>query len=477
MLLSQLLEDVEILNEYKDVAVTDVTDSSTRLTAGCVFVAVQGARFDGHDFVADALEKGAAAVVVSRDVGVEQQIIVENTRKAYALICRNYFGRPDNDLTLIGITGTNGKSSTSAILRDAFSSMNIACCSIGTLGNIVGDKTFPTVFTTPDPYDIHRLLRLAVTEGIKYAVMETTSQAFDQMRLCGIVFDIGIFTNLTQDHLDYHGSIENYKACKKQLFLNSKICIINADDEAAQYMAEGVKGRVITYSVECESDYKAENLRFNTDKVVFTVNGEKIISHTPARYAVSNSLAAAAALNNAGLSFADACRAVNCAAELKGRLEILKADTDYKILIDYAHTPDGFEKVLEAVRGFTTGRVIVVFGCGGDRDKTKRPKMGRIAADLSDVAIVTTDNPRTEDPAVIIKEILMGMVGSKAKTVTFLDRTDAIENALSLAKAGDTVLLAGKGHETYQIIGTERVHYDEREIVREILERSNNGKA
>ncbi len=477
MLLSQLLEDVEILNDYKDVAVTDVTDSSSGVTEGCVFVAVRGARFDGHDFIADAIKNGASAVIVSRDMGVSCQIIVENTRKAYALMCRNFFGRPDNELTLIGITGTNGKSSTSAILRDAFSSMNIACCSIGTLGNVVGSKTFPTTFTTPDPYDIHRLLRLAVSDGIKYAVMETTSQAFDQMRLCGIVFDIGIFTNLTQDHLDYHGSIENYKACKKQLFINSKICIINADDEAAEYMSAGVQGRVITYSTDCESDYKAENLGFDTDKVLFTVNGEKIVSHTPAKYAVSNSLAAAAALENSGISFKAACRAVNCAAELKGRLEILKTDTDYKVVIDYAHTPDGFEKVLEAVRGFTVGRVIVVFGCGGDRDKTKRPKMGRIAADLSDVAIVTTDNPRTEDPVVIIKEILMGMVGSKAKTVTFLDRTDAIENALSIAKSGDTVLLAGKGHETYQIIGTERIHYDEREIVSAILERNSNGTA
>ena len=477
MLLSQLLEDVEILNEYKDAAVTDVTDSSSDITAGCLFVAVQGARFDGHDFVEEALRNGAAAVIVSRDMGVESQVIVENTRKAYALICRNFFGRPDNDLTLIGITGTNGKSSTSAILRDAFSSLQIPCCSIGTLGNTVGDKSFPTTFTTPDPYEIHRLLRLAAADGIKYAVMETTSQAFDQMRLCGIVFDIGIFTNLTQDHLDYHGSIENYKACKKQLFLNSKICIINADDEAAEYMTDGVPGKVITYSADCSSDYKAENLYFDADGVVFTVNGEKIISHIPAKFAVLNSLAAVSALECMGFSRNEAFGAVNCAAELKGRLELLKTDTDYKIVIDYAHTPDGFEKVLEAVRSFTTGRVIVVFGCGGDRDKTKRPKMGRIAADLSDIAIVTTDNPRTEDPAVIIKEILMGMVGSKAKTVTFLDRTEAIENALSLAKAGDTVLLAGKGHETYQIIGTGRVHYDEREIVSAVLERSNNGKA
>ena len=477
MLLSKLLEDVKTQSEYSDVSVSDVTDSSSRIIADCVFVAIKGTNFDGHDFVHEALAKGAAIAVVSHDMGVDRQIIVENTREAYALMCRTYFGKPDTELAVIGITGTNGKSSTAALLCDAFSELNIPSGSIGTLGNRVGNKMFPTAYTTPAPYELYRLLRLMVNDGIKHAVIETTSQAFDQNRLSGITFEVGVFTNLTQDHLDYHGSIENYKACKKQLFLNSKNCIINSDDEAAGYMADGVPGKVITYSVDGESDYKAADLSFDEDGVAYKLNGTAIVSHPPAKFSVYNSAAAVAALECVGIPFADACDAVNDTASLKGRLEIIKTDTDYKVVIDYAHTPDGFEKVLEAVRGYTAGRVIVVFGCGGDRDKTKRPKMGRVAADLSDIAIITTDNPRTEDPVVIIKEILMGMVGSRAKTMTFLDRTEAIENALSLAKSGDTVLLAGKGHETYQIIGTERVHYDEREIVRGILERSSNGEA
>ena len=469
MLLSELLKGINILSEYEDREISDVTDKTHKISEGCAFVCVVGARFDGHSFAENAVKEGATAVIVSKDLGLKEQILVENTREAYAIMCKNLCGCAVDKLTVIGITGTNGKPTTAFVVKDILSSLGIKSGLIGTVKNMVGEREFHTELTTPDPYDMHALFKMMVDDGIKYCVMETSSQAFHQMRLAGIHFETGVFTNLTQDHLDYHGTIEEYKRCKKTLFLNCDKAVINADDETGAYMSDGITAEVKTYGINTPCDYKAENAEFFADRVEYDLNGERVIFNIPGGFSVYNSLCAIGAVCSLGFGFTEVVNAISDASTVKGRLELLKTNTDYGVIIDYAHTPDGLEKALNAVRGFTKGRVITLFGCGGDRDKTKRPKMGRMATDLSDIVVVTTDNPRTEDPDEIIKEILIGTVGSKAEVISITDRSEAIAYALKIAKAGDTILLAGKGHETYQVIGKERVHYDEREVVADIL--------
>ncbi|MGN0526617.1 MAG: UDP-N-acetylmuramoyl-L-alanyl-D-glutamate--2,6-diaminopimelate ligase [Acutalibacteraceae bacterium] len=469
MLLSKLLEDVKVLNSYIDVEISDVTDKSNSIKENCAFVCVKGAHFDGHSFATEALKLGAKAVIVTHDIGLKEQVIVENTREAYALMCKNLFGRCVDKLNVIGITGTNGKTTTAFVIKDILKVLGIESGLIGTVKNMVGETEFHTELTTPDPYDMHGLFKKMVDANLKYCVMETSSQAFDQMRLAGIHFSVGVFTNLTQDHLDYHGTLEEYKKCKKNLFLNSDKAVYNNDDEASAYMRDGVFCPSVDYSVNNSSIYKAENIELFSDRVEYDLNGEHVVFFIPGDFSVYNSLSAISAVCSLGYSLKETVNAISKAHSVSGRLEVLNTNTDYSVIIDYAHSPDGLEKAIKAVKGFTKGNVITVFGCGGDRDKTKRPKMGKIAGELSDIVVVTTDNPRTEVPEEIIKDILKGMENSSAKVYNVTDRSEAIKFALSIAKKDDAILLAGKGHETYQIIGKTRYHYDEREIVASAL--------
>ena len=469
MLLSKLLEDIKVLNTYEDREITDVTDKSGNIKDGCAFVCVTGARFDGHSVAEDVLKQGASAVIVTRDLGLKEQIIVENSREAYALMCKNLFGRSADKLKIIGITGTNGKTTTAFVIKDILKELGVQSGLIGTVKNMVGDKDFHTELTTPDPYDMHQLFKMMVDEGLEYCVMETSSQAFHQMRLAGIHFVVGAFTNLTQDHLDYHGTLDEYKKCKKNLFLNCDKAIFNNDDKASEFMREGIEAPATDYSINEKSDYKAENVELFSDRVEYDLNGQKVVFHIPGGFSVYNSLTAISVVNNLGFDLEKVIKAAFLAKSVSGRVEVLKTNTDFSVIIDYAHSPDGLEKAINAVRGFTKGRVITLFGCGGDRDKTKRPKMGRIATELSDIVVVTSDNPRTEDPEEIIKDILEGIDAQNKEIITITDRSEAIRKAISIAKKDDAILLAGKGHETYQVIGKERVHYDEREVVAEIL--------
>ncbi len=470
MLLSKLLEDVKVLNSYEDREITDVTDKNGNIKDGCAFVCVVGARFDGHSVAEEVLNQGAKAVIVTRDLGLKEQIIVENSREAYAIMCRNFFDRSSDKLKIIGITGTNGKTTTAFVVKDILKGLGIPSGLIGTVKNMVGDKDFHTVLTTPDPYDMHGLFKMMVDEGIEYCVMETSSQAFHQMRLAGIRFAVGAFTNLSQDHLDYHGTLEEYKKCKKTLFYNCDKAIFNNDDEVSAYMREGINIKTTDFSINEKSDFKAENVQFFSDRVEYELNGEKVVFHIPGNFSVYNSLTAIAIVNELGFALDDVIKSAYDAKSVSGRVEVLKTNTEYSVIIDYAHSPDGLQKAINAVRGFTKGRVITLFGCGGDRDKSKRPKMGKIATECSDIVVVTSDNPRTEKPENIIKDILAGIEVKDKEIIVITNRTEAIKKALSIAKKGDTILLAGKGHETYQILGKERVHYDEREVVAKILE-------
>ena len=474
MKLSELLMNIQTNSVYEDREVISVTDKSSEIVEGCVFVCIKGGRFDGHSVAAKAQLLGAAAVICEHSVGVENEIIVENTRSAYSKICAAYFGNPSTKLHLIGVTGTNGKTTTTFIIKSILETLGEKVGLVGTVKNCVGDKEYEASLTTPDSKDLQKLFSEMVYDDCKYCVMEVSSQALAQGRVDGCHFDAALFTNLTQDHLDYHGSIENYMAAKHKLFEMCDKAIINADDKAAEYMVEGTSCEVTTFSVKSDfADYTSKNIVHKPSRVQYDLVGKDNIGRAhvniPGGFTVYNSMGAVICLTELGFEFSSVLSALRICMGVPGRVEIVPTETEYTVLIDYAHTPDGLENVISAMREVSEARIITVFGCGGDRDSTKRPIMGKIAGELSDVAVVTSDNPRTEDPDAIIDQIVAGMDNCKARVVRITDRTEAIRYALKEARKDDVVLLCGKGHETYQVLADGKIHFDEREIVKGIL--------
>ncbi len=477
MKISDVLKGLKVYDIYDDVQVEYITADSRKVTDGTVFVCIAGSHFDGHSVAAEMLEKGAVCVVCERDLGLKNQIIVDNTRAAMSIICANFFGNPASKLRLIGITGTNGKTTTAFLIKDMLEKLGKKTGLIGTVKNMAGDKEYPAALTTPESYELHSLLAEMVKEGCEYCVMEVSSQALAQYRVEGLRFAAGVFTNLTRDHLDYHGTFENYTQAKAMLFAVSDICILNIDDERAMAMMRNSDGRMVTYSVnQNESDYTAKFIRYKNDGIEYELVTmgyvERVKVAIPGEFTVYNSMAAAVTLIELGFDFSEVLFALSLCKGVKGRIEVVPTDTPYTVIIDYAHTPDGLDNIISSLRKIAKGRIITVFGCGGDRDRTKRPLMGEIAAKLSDVVVVTSDNPRTEEPEAIINDILEGVRGNKTKKIVEVNRTKAIGLALNEANENDIILLAGKGHETYQIIGTEKNHYDEREIVKELLQKN-----
>ncbi len=474
MKLSDLLVGVGAKADYRNVAVMDITDDTRKIKKGSVFVCIKGANFDGHSVARQMLEQGAAAVVCEHSLGLKEEVVVDNTRSAYAIMCANYFGNPARQLKLIGLTGTNGKTSSTYFIKSLFELFEIKVGLIGTMQNMIGDEVFPARYTTPTAYELQELFRKMADAGCAYCVMEVSSQALAQGRVDGLHFDIAVFTNLTQDHLDFHGTMENYAAAKKLLLQRCDTAIINKDDPHAAYMAEGLQCRIVTYSAKDNSaDFVAKNIQLTARGITYELLGDAVIARLkcpiPGSFTVYNSLCAAATAITAGLDFKKTISAFSSLKGVKGRIEVVPTDTDYTVIIDYAHSPDGIINILRSVKEFADGRVIIVFGCGGDRDAGKRPKMADAAASLADFVVLTSDNPRTEDPEKIVADAAVGLKGHKVERKIIVDRTQAIRFALEEAKAGDVIVLAGKGHETYQIIGTEKRHYDEREIVKGIL--------
>lgn len=474
MKLSQILNGVKVLNTYDDVEVCDVTQDSRLVKEGFLFVCVKGAAFDGHSVAAEMLEKGAAAVVVERDLGLHNQILVENSRACFSPICANFFGNPAKKLKLIGLTGTNGKTTTTFLIKQILENVGKKVGLIGTVQNMIGDEIYPAKYTTPDPYELQKLFAMMVEAQCEYCVMEVSSQALAQGRVNGLRFAVGAFTNLTQDHLDYHKTWENYFNAKRILFENSDIAVTNADDENGLKIVEGLDfDKLISYAVNTNNaSYIAKNVSFKASGVEYELVGDTIgrcYCPIPGRFSVYNSLCAAAIALALGVAFEQVLLAIRKSNGVKGRIEVVPCDRDFTIIIDYAHSPDGLENIITSLKEIAKGRVVTVFGCGGDRDKTKRPKMGRIAAELSDFCVVTSDNPRSENPGEIIKDILEGMVGIDTPYEVVEQRRDAIEYAIKNAQKDDIILLAGKGHETYQILPTGTIHFDEREVVAEIL--------
>lgn len=474
MKLSQVLKGIKVLNEYSDVEVLDVTQDSRLVKEGSLFVCIKGAAFDGHNFAREMLEKGAAAVVTEKDLGLEHQVIVENTRKIFSFICANFFNNPADKLKLIGLTGTNGKTTTTFLIKQILENVGKKVGLIGTVQNMIGDEAYPAKYTTPDPYELQKLFAKMVDAGCEYCVMEVSSQALAQGRVNGLRFTLGAFTNLTQDHLDYHKTWENYFNSKRLLFENCDIAVTNADDENGLKIIEGLNfKKVITYAINRnDATYVAKNVNFKPNGVEYEIVGDTIgrcNCPIPGRFSVYNSLCAAACALALGVSFDSVLMAISKSQGVKGRIEVVPCDRDFTIIIDYAHSPDGLENIITALKEIAKGRVVTLFGCGGDRDKTKRPKMGRIAAELSDFCIVTSDNPRSENPSAIIDDILVGMKDVKTPYKVVENRKEAIAYAIEHAKKDDIILLAGKGHETYQILPTGTIHFDEREVVADIL--------
>ena len=483
MKLRDILGDLEILEQTAppETEIGGVCYDSRSAHPGDLFVAVSGFESDGHRFIPAAVKAGAAAVLCERaPEGDVPFVRVADTRFALAIASRNFFGDPAAEMTVIGVTGTNGKTTSTLLMKHILEAERGAKVGlIGTTGNMIGDVELPTERTTPESYELHKLFREMRDAGCTHVVMEVSSHSLSLERVAGIRFALGIFTNLTQDHLDFHRTMEAYAAAKAKLFSVCDRAVVNFDDPWGAYMAERAKCPVTTFSLaHNEADLVAKDIRLAPASVKFvavTVGGIARVSlPIPGRFSVCNALGVLAGAMALGITLEEGAAALSTAAGVRGRVEPVPTDGDYTILIDYAHTPDALENVLKAVRETSEGRVVAVFGCGGDRDRTKRPIMGRIGTEIADFSVITSDNPRTEDPEAIIADILGGVTAGKDRWTAITDRREAIRWAIENHRPGDVIVLCGKGHETYQEINHVKHHMDEREIVAEIIESRKN---
>lgn len=475
MLLNKLLPDVS--NEFKNIEVTDVTCDSRRVKKGSAFVCINGFNADGHDYASSAVLAGASVIISEKPTGAPVEVIVKDTHKAYAQMAANFFGNPSRDFKLIGVTGTNGKTSVTYMLKAIIESKGYKTGLIGTIQNIVGDKIIEAVNTTPDAYGLNELFAQMRDEGCDYVIMECSSHALDQKRIYNLAFEVAAFTNLTQDHLDYHKTMENYLAAKSKLFSMCKNAVINVDDYYGKELADVQDCNLLTYAVnDRAATYSANGINMKPDGIEYEMVSDYTIKriklHTGGKFTVYNSLCAAVCAKALGFTEEDIAIALEKMNGVKGRAEVVNTGRDFTVIIDYAHTPDGLENILSTFNELKRGRLVCLFGCGGNRDTTKRAIMGTIASKLSDFVIVTSDNPRQEDPDLIIKDILEGIKDSKTPYKVIENRVDAIKYAVQNARKDDIIVLAGKGHETYQILKSGKIHLDEREVIAEALAQS-----
>jgi len=472
MKLGELLHNIPILETNADLEqeITGVSYDSRHTSPGDLFIALEGYETDGHRFIPMAREKGAACVLCQKapqDGG--PYVRTGDSRGALAQAGRNWFGDPAGEMTMVGVTGTNGKTTTTYLLKDVLEKAAGAKVGlIGTNQNMVGDEVLHTERTTPESFELQALFRRMADAGCTHVVMEVSSHALCLQRVAGIRFAAGLFTNLSQDHLDFHGSMEDYCGAKALLFRQCEKGVYNADDPWADRVTRDAPCPLSSFG-EKAGELRGENIRLAVDGVDFDAcrDGETVPVRVniPGGFTVYNALGVMAAARELGVPLADSARVLRQSAGVKGRVEVVPVPGEYTVLIDYAVTPDAIENVLATVRDFARGRVVILFGCGGDRDRGKRPKMGRIAAQMADFVVVTSDNPRTEVPGDIIADILPGLEGTETPYVVVEDRVEAIRYALDHARKDDVIILAGKGHETYQIVGHEKRHLDEREVV------------
>ncbi len=473
MKLKDLFVGIDILEQTAapDLEVTGVTCDSRQVVPGDVFVAITGYATDGNRYIPMAMEKGAVAVVTMKKPEVDVPYVqVAYDRMALAVLGTNFYDHPARSLQLVGVTGTNGKTSVTWLLKQVLEKTTGERVGlIGTVENHLGDKVIPSVRTTPQSIELQEMFAHMRSAGCKYAVMEVSSHAIDQDRSGGIHFKVAAFTNLTQDHLDYHETMENYCRAKAELFKHCDKAVINCDDSWHEKITDGSQADILLTSVKGRADVYAENVQLHADGVSFTaVYGEErhdVSVPIPGKFTVYNVLTVLGCALQLGVSLKAAVQALREVEGVKGRVEVVPTPgKDYTVLIDYAHTPDSLENVLASVRDFCKGRLIAVFGCGGDRDRTKRPLMGAIGVRLADIAVLTSDNPRTENPMAIIEDVAAG-AGDAQNYVKIENRADAIHYAMDIAGKDDIIVLAGKGHESYVEIMGVKHHFDEREVV------------
>ena len=470
------------------IDISAVCCDSRKVTPGAAFIAVRGFAGDGHKFIASAIEKGASAVLYEDEEALRGQlegldgavrekvalVRVPDSRYAVAMAADAFYGHPSRSLTLVGITGTNGKTTTVTLLYHLFTNLGYKCGLLSTIANYVGDRMLETANTTADPITINSLMREMVDEGCEYCFMEVSSIGMEQERVAGLDFNIGIFSNLTHDHLDYHKTFAEYLRCKKLFFDSlpaSAYAVTNADDRNGMVMVQNTAAKVVTYSCRSIADHTCRIVEESFDGMQLRIDGREVWTRLIGQHNAYNLLAIYTAAVICGATEDEALLQISSLESAKGRLETLRGPKDITVIIDYAHTPDAMENVLRTLREIGPKKNIVcLFGCGGDRDKTKRPEMAAVAEKYSDRVFVTSDNSRTERTEDILEDIRKGFSPEGLARALFIaDRKEAIRAAVTLSPAGSVILLAGKGHETYQIIGTEHRHFDEREIVGEVF--------
>lgn len=466
----------------ESIEISHITADSRQVIPGSLFIALRGHTVDGHDFAAKAVGQGAAAVVAERLIEnlPVPQILVRSTRDVMPILACVFYGHPSRSMKVIGVTGTNGKTTVTHLIDRILADQGRLTGLIGTIKKRIGNREFAVANTTPEAIELQETFHQMLQVGTEYTVMEVSSHALELKRVAGTEFRTAVFTNLTQDHLDFHGSMEEYRNAKGKLFARlgntygnkreeNRFAVINADDPSAGFFINQTVAQVVTYGIDRPADVRATRVRVEADGASFFLESfagsAEIRLQMTGKFSVYNALAAAAACLCEGVS-PDAIKlSLEAVPGVDGRFERVRMGQPFSVIVDYAHTPDSLENVLKTIREFAKGRVYTVVGCGGDRDRSKRPRMARIAADYSDVAVLTSDNPRTEDPERILDDMEQGLAGVEpGRYVRMTDRTEAIRHAIRQAQEGDVVLIAGKGHETYQIIGKTKHHYDDREV-------------
>ncbi|MCL2415330.1 MAG: UDP-N-acetylmuramoyl-L-alanyl-D-glutamate--2,6-diaminopimelate ligase [Defluviitaleaceae bacterium] len=491
MKLSEVLNGLNLdITNIEEAEITGISIDSRKVCAGDLYVCIEGLNVDGHDFAVEAISRGAAALLCSRALEISEilevskisetteinipQVITENTRLALCTICHNFYNNPAKNMKVIGITGTNGKTSTLSFMEQILRQFGKSVGSIGTFGAKINGEILDIPFataTTPDTIELYKILCAMEDANCEYVVMEVSSHALALDKVMALRFALGLFTNLSQDHLDFHGSMEEYKKAKSLLFSLCDHGIINSDDDAYEYLKEAAKCPITTYGIE-SGDFLARNISLEDYGVEYTIGDTAVCIDVPGKFSIYNSLCAFVAAITLGFETHVAAAAISKLEGVPGRIQHIPNNHGLTVIVDYAHTPDGLENIIAACREFTPGRIITVFGCGGDRDSAKRPIMGGVAGSLSDLVIITSDNPRNENPENIIAQIEKGIASTHTEYLKITDRKEAVFAAVSVALPLDCVIIAGKGHENYQEFENKRrIKFDDIEIAKEAFEK------
>ena len=477
MKLRKLMENInfDFIQGNIDIEVVGIQYDSRKIKAGDVFFCIEGYKVDGHEYIQNAIDNGATTVVCQKNI--EQHlncnvIKVQDSRKALAISAANYYENPSRSMKMIGVTGTNGKTTSAFMIKAILEEQGYKVGLIGTIANYIGDQKIHTERTTPESLELHELFKQMVNSNVDYCVMEVSSHSLSLDRVYGIEFCESIFTNLTQDHLDFHKTFENYFNAKLKLFEYSINSVINIDDTYGEKACNLIKSSKLTYGLNRNADVRASDIKMHSRGSEFTMSYKDISCeielNIPGNYNVYNALGSIAVCLNQGIDLSSIKVGLQ-KVQVLGRCELVRNNYNlgFEIILDYAHTPDALENILKTVRAFTKGRLISVFGCGGDRDTTKRAIMGKIGSELSDISIITSDNPRTEDPIKIINDVVSGIEKDDFEIIE--NRRAAIKRAIEIASLGDVIVIAGKGHEDYQVLKDKTIHFDEREVVSDIL--------